>query len=141
MMPVEIGWAATVMWTAGDVLCRVCAFFKIFGLFLSGNILICISLDRYTSVCTEPSENVCTYLGRIYNNRHHITATIGQTLGPVTGAMGCESCDDRQKEAKIGRRTKGREAFSRPDGRPHRDCIVRGGGRGIMIVLECTEPE
>ena len=46
MMPLEIGWAATVMWTAGDVLCRVFAFFKIFGLFLSGNILICISLDR-----------------------------------------------------------------------------------------------
>ena len=47
MMPLEIGWAATVMWTAGDVLCRVFAFFKIFGLFLSGNILICISLDRH----------------------------------------------------------------------------------------------
>ena len=31
----------------------------------------------------------------------------------MTGAMGCESCDDRQKEAKIGRRTKGREAFGR----------------------------
>ena len=46
MMPLEIGWAATVMWRAGDVLCRVFAFFKIFGLFLSGNILICISLDR-----------------------------------------------------------------------------------------------
>ena len=49
MMPLEIGWAATVMWTAGDVLCRVFAFFKIFGLFLSGNILICISLDRWVS--------------------------------------------------------------------------------------------
>ena len=23
MMPLEIGWAATVMWTAGDVLCRI----------------------------------------------------------------------------------------------------------------------
>ena len=56
MMPLEIGWAATVMWTAGDVLCRVFAFFKIFGLFLSGNILICISLDRWVSLRT-----VCTY--------------------------------------------------------------------------------
>ena len=97
MMPVEIGWAATVMWTAGDVLCRVCAFFKIFGLFLSGNILICISLDRYTNV------------GNCYN--------WPDSWAPVTGAMGCESCDDRQKEAKIGRRTKGREAFSRMVGR------------------------
>ena len=58
MMPVEIGWAATVMWTAGDVLCRVCAFFKIFGLFLSGNILICISLDRYTNVYTESPQKM-----------------------------------------------------------------------------------
>eukprot|EP00095_Tigriopus_kingsejongensis_P011396 maker-scaffold68_size422247-snap-gene-2.13 protein:Tk11396 transcript:maker-scaffold68_size422247-snap-gene-2.13-mRNA-1 annotation:"adipokinetic hormone receptor isoform x3" len=46
MMPLEIGWAATVMWTAGDVMCRVFSFFRIFGLFLSSNVLICISLDR-----------------------------------------------------------------------------------------------
>ena len=57
-------------------------------------------------------KHVTTYLGMIYN-RHRVTATIRQTLGTMTGAMGCESCDDRQKEAKIGRRTKGREAFSR----------------------------
>ncbi len=49
MMPLEIGWSATVMWTAGDVLCRIFAFLRIFGLFLSGNILVCISLDRYVS--------------------------------------------------------------------------------------------
>lgn len=52
MMPLEIGWAATVMWTAGDVLCRVFSFFRIFGLFLSSNVLICISIDRfYAIVC------------------------------------------------------------------------------------------
>ncbi|XP_040581282.1 adipokinetic hormone/corazonin-related peptide receptor variant I [Lepeophtheirus salmonis] len=52
MMPLEIGWAATVMWTAGDLLCRILSFFRIFGLFLSSNILICISLDRfYAIVC------------------------------------------------------------------------------------------
>jgi gonadotropin-releasing hormone receptor len=47
MMPLEIAWAATVMWLAGDVLCRILSFFRIFGLFLSSNILICISIDRY----------------------------------------------------------------------------------------------
>ena len=46
MMPLEIGWAATVMWTAGDAMCRILMFLRIFGLFLSGNVLICISLDR-----------------------------------------------------------------------------------------------
>ena len=49
MMPLEIGWAATVMWTAGDLLCRVFAFFRIFGLFLSGNVLICMSVDRWVN--------------------------------------------------------------------------------------------
>ena len=52
MMPLEIGWAATVMWLAGDFMCRFFSFFRIFGLFLSSNILICISLDRfYAIVC------------------------------------------------------------------------------------------
>jgi hypothetical protein len=31
---------------AGDALCRILSFFRIFGLFLSSNILICISIDR-----------------------------------------------------------------------------------------------
>ena len=46
MMPLEIGWSATVMWHAGDFCCRFFSFFRIFGLFLSSNILVCISLDR-----------------------------------------------------------------------------------------------
>jgi hypothetical protein len=47
MMPLEIIWAITVSWWAGDILCRVCSFFRIFGLFLSSNIVVCISIDRY----------------------------------------------------------------------------------------------
>ena len=46
MMPLEIIWAATVSWWGGDFLCRLCSFFRIFGLFLSSNIVICISIDR-----------------------------------------------------------------------------------------------
>ena len=49
-MPCEIGWTATVMWIAGDLTCRVFAFFRIFGLFLSSNILISISLDRFFAI-------------------------------------------------------------------------------------------
>ncbi len=47
MMPLEIIWAATVSWWAGDFLCRICSFFRIFGLFLSSNIVMCISIDRW----------------------------------------------------------------------------------------------
>jgi len=50
MMPGEIGWAATVYWAAGDVACRFYKFGSIFGLFLSSNILICISLDRFYAI-------------------------------------------------------------------------------------------
>uniref|UniRef100_A0A1B6LW18 G-protein coupled receptors family 1 profile domain-containing protein n=1 Tax=Graphocephala atropunctata TaxID=36148 RepID=A0A1B6LW18_9HEMI len=50
MMPLEIVWAATVSWWFGDITCRVTAFFRIFGLYLSSFVLICISIDRYFAV-------------------------------------------------------------------------------------------
>ena len=45
-MPMEIGWAFTVRWLAGDLLCRVLMFLRVFGLYLSNFILVCISIDR-----------------------------------------------------------------------------------------------
>ncbi|XP_050431723.1 adipokinetic hormone/corazonin-related peptide receptor variant I isoform X2 [Adelges cooleyi] len=50
MMPLEITWAWTVQWVFGDPMCRIMAFFRIFGLYLSSFILICISVDRYLAV-------------------------------------------------------------------------------------------
>lgn len=50
MMPLEIGWAATVSWKGGDAMCRIMAFFRMFGLYLSSFILVCISMDRYYAV-------------------------------------------------------------------------------------------
>ncbi|XP_072389103.1 adipokinetic hormone/corazonin-related peptide receptor variant I [Diabrotica undecimpunctata] len=50
MMPLEIGWAATVQWLAGDAMCRIMMFFRIFGLYLSSFILVCISIDRFYAV-------------------------------------------------------------------------------------------
>lgn len=50
MMPLEITWAWTVQWILGDPLCRIMSFFRIFGLYLSSFILICISVDRYLAV-------------------------------------------------------------------------------------------
>lgn len=46
MMPLEIGWAITVSWKAGDAMCRIMAFFRVFGLYLSSFVLVCISMDR-----------------------------------------------------------------------------------------------
>lgn len=50
MMPLEIAWAYTVHWMAGDTMCRLMAFFRTFGLHLSSFVLICISIDRYYAV-------------------------------------------------------------------------------------------
>ncbi|CAL8147165.1 unnamed protein product [Orchesella dallaii] len=50
MMPLEIAWNITVSWQANDMMCRIMSFFRIFGLYLSGFVLVCISLDRYLSV-------------------------------------------------------------------------------------------
>ncbi|XP_014217432.1 gonadotropin-releasing hormone II receptor-like [Copidosoma floridanum] len=45
-----IGWRITVQWIAGNTACKVLQFFRAFGLYLSNNILICVSLDRYFAV-------------------------------------------------------------------------------------------
>ncbi|XP_022920796.1 adipokinetic hormone/corazonin-related peptide receptor variant I-like isoform X2 [Onthophagus taurus] len=50
MMPLEIAWSYTVQWEAGDLMCRIMMFFRMFGLCLSSFILVCISLDRYYAV-------------------------------------------------------------------------------------------
>ncbi|XP_044019876.1 gonadotropin-releasing hormone II receptor isoform X1 [Aphidius gifuensis] len=50
MMPMEITWAATVSWPFGDAMCRIMAFFRVFGIYLSSFVLVCISVDRYYAV-------------------------------------------------------------------------------------------
>ncbi|KAJ8668939.1 hypothetical protein QAD02_000198, partial [Eretmocerus hayati] len=49
-IPLEIVWRITVKWTFGNVGCKVLLFLRAFGLYLSNNILICVSLDRYFAV-------------------------------------------------------------------------------------------
>lgn len=46
MMPLEIAWAGTVQWLAGDLMCRLMMFTRTFGLYLSSFVLICIAIDR-----------------------------------------------------------------------------------------------
>ncbi|KAH8251379.1 hypothetical protein KR032_010244 [Drosophila birchii] len=50
LMPMEIVWAWTVQWLANDLMCRLMSFFRVFGLYLSSNVMICISLDRYYAI-------------------------------------------------------------------------------------------
>lgn len=50
MVTLEIGLAASVQWYAGDFMCRVMSFCKVFGIYLSGYVIICISLDRYYAI-------------------------------------------------------------------------------------------
>ncbi|XP_043474123.1 gonadotropin-releasing hormone II receptor-like [Leptopilina heterotoma] len=50
MIPLEVGWRVTVKWLAGNFACKICLFLRAFGLYLSSNILICVSLDRYFAV-------------------------------------------------------------------------------------------
>ncbi|XP_073953988.1 adipokinetic hormone/corazonin-related peptide receptor variant I-like [Choristoneura fumiferana] len=50
MMPLEIAWAGTVQWLAGDLMCRLMMFTRTFGLYLSSFVLICIAVDRYYAI-------------------------------------------------------------------------------------------
>ena len=49
-VPLEIAWTATVSWQADDITCRIMVFFRIVGFYLSGFILIVISLDRLIAI-------------------------------------------------------------------------------------------
>ena len=50
-LDVQVGWVNQGPWSTGDKLCRTHAFFKVFGLYLSGASVVCISVDRYYAVC------------------------------------------------------------------------------------------
>ncbi|GAB6019026.1 hypothetical protein CHUAL_000655 [Chamberlinius hualienensis] len=50
LMPLEVGWAYTVMWVADDITCRLTAVGRIIGLYMSSFILICISVDRWYAI-------------------------------------------------------------------------------------------
>lgn len=50
MLPTEVGWRVTASWWAGNVGCKIFQFFRVFGLYASSMILICISIDRYYAV-------------------------------------------------------------------------------------------
>lgn len=65
MMPLEIGWHATVSWKAGDLTCRALMFFRAFGFYLSSFILISISLDRYFAIAHPLNLNDANHRGTL----------------------------------------------------------------------------
>ncbi|XP_053207785.1 adipokinetic hormone/corazonin-related peptide receptor variant I-like [Panonychus citri] len=44
---IEIIWRITVYWHGGEILCKIVSTFRIFCVYLSSVMLICISVDRY----------------------------------------------------------------------------------------------
>nr|XP_024215229.1 gonadotropin-releasing hormone II receptor-like [Halyomorpha halys] len=50
MIPLEIGWRITIQWLAGNIACKFLLFLRAFGLYLSSNVLVCVSVDRYFAI-------------------------------------------------------------------------------------------
>ncbi|CAG4935058.1 unnamed protein product [Colias eurytheme] len=50
VIPLEIGWRTTNAWLAGNWACKFFLVLRAFGLYLSSNVLVCISLDRFFAV-------------------------------------------------------------------------------------------
>ncbi|XP_049871475.1 adipokinetic hormone/corazonin-related peptide receptor variant I-like [Pectinophora gossypiella] len=46
----RIGWRTTNAWIAGNLACKFFLVLRAFGLYLSSNVLVCISLDRFFAV-------------------------------------------------------------------------------------------
>ena len=49
-VPLEIAWNITVSWMADDITCRIMMFLRILGFYLSGFIMMVISLDRLSAI-------------------------------------------------------------------------------------------
>jgi len=58
----KIGWNYTVSWDSTDGACRLMSFLRIFGLYLSSFVIICITVDRYFAVLKP--------MGFVDANRH-----------------------------------------------------------------------
>lgn len=54
-MPLEIIWAVTDSWLAGDFACKLMMFLRAFGLYLSSFIIISITIDRFYAI-VKPME-------------------------------------------------------------------------------------
>lgn len=65
MIPLEIGWRLTVEWMAGNAACKFFLFLRAFGLYLSSNVLVCVSVDRYFAILHPLRVNDARRRGKI----------------------------------------------------------------------------
>lgn len=50
VMPLDAIWNITVQWYAGDVMCKLLCFLKLFAMHSAAFILVVVSLDRYRAI-------------------------------------------------------------------------------------------
>lgn len=50
VMPLDAAWNVTVQWYAGDAMCRLLSFLKLFAMHSAAFILVVVSLDRYRAI-------------------------------------------------------------------------------------------
>lgn len=50
VMPLDAIWNITVQWFAGDVMCKLLCFLKLFAMHSAASILVVVSLDRYWAI-------------------------------------------------------------------------------------------
>lgn len=50
VMPLDTIWNITVQWYAGDVMCKLLCFLKLFAMHSAAFILVVVSLDRYRAI-------------------------------------------------------------------------------------------
>ena len=84
MMPLEIGWNVTVTWQAGDPTCRIMAFMRTFGLYLSSFVIVSISLDRSVQpiIHSAVSRRLFTYPAVPAIPIIHPAVPVGPTIHP-----------------------------------------------------------
>ncbi|XP_049766417.1 adipokinetic hormone/corazonin-related peptide receptor variant I-like [Schistocerca cancellata] len=61
----QVGWRLTTQWVAGDAACKVFLLLRAFGLYLSSNVLVCVSLDRYFAVLHPLKVNDARRRGKV----------------------------------------------------------------------------
>lgn len=50
VMPLDAIWNITVQWYAGDIMCKLLCFLKLFAMHSLAFILVVVSLDRYRAI-------------------------------------------------------------------------------------------
>ena len=50
VIPLEIGWAISVQWYAGDFGCRLLMFIRALAFYLSSMLLVSLTLDRFLAI-------------------------------------------------------------------------------------------